>query len=69
MRLIYFISEEWWTYTEEKASELANCFDKKEQYFLDIFFQGGARMVNHHKEVNPYNALKSEKAAELREGT
>jgi hypothetical protein len=67
-RLIYFISEDWWTYTEEKATELAKRFDKKERYFLDIFFQGGARMVNHHKEVSPYNAFKSEKAAELREG-
>ncbi|KAJ7362723.1 hypothetical protein DFH08DRAFT_1025106, partial [Mycena albidolilacea] len=48
--------------------ELPKRFDKKERYFLDIFFQGRARMVNHHKEVSPYNAFKSEKAAELREG-
>ncbi|KAJ7623106.1 hypothetical protein DFH06DRAFT_1142892 [Mycena polygramma] len=35
--------------------------------FLDIFFQGGAHMVNHHEKTNPYNAFKAEKAAERRE--
>ncbi|KAJ7463589.1 hypothetical protein FB451DRAFT_1403611 [Mycena latifolia] len=42
-------------------------FDKTPRYFLDIFYQGGARMVNSHTKVNAYNAFKSEKAAECRE--
>ncbi|KAJ7429763.1 hypothetical protein B0H11DRAFT_1872497 [Mycena galericulata] len=52
----------------ERAHRLAEKYDKKSCYFLDLFFQRGARMVNQQKEINPYNAFKSEKAAELREG-
>jgi hypothetical protein len=51
----------------EKAEELAVRFDKKPRYFLDVFFQGSARMVNHQEKINPYNAFKSEKGAEVRE--
>ncbi|KAJ6591775.1 hypothetical protein DFH09DRAFT_1073634 [Mycena vulgaris] len=58
---------EWVTDTHKKAEELALRFDKKARYFLDIFYQGGAHMVNHHKKINAYNAFKSEKAAECRE--
>ncbi|KAJ7257568.1 hypothetical protein B0H12DRAFT_1015376 [Mycena haematopus] len=57
----------WVAANEAKAVELGKQFDKTPRYFLDIFYQGGARMVNHHKEINPYNAFKSEKAAERRE--
>ncbi|KAJ7124576.1 hypothetical protein C8R43DRAFT_847321, partial [Mycena crocata] len=46
---------------------LATRFDKKARYFLDMMFQGGARMVNHQEKVNPYNAFKAMKAAEMRE--
>ena len=60
-------SGEWVTETHKKAEELALRFDKKARYFLDIIFQGGAHMVNHHEKVNAHNAFKSEKAAELRE--
>ncbi|KAJ6614645.1 hypothetical protein B0H10DRAFT_1694364, partial [Mycena sp. CBHHK59/15] len=59
--------DDWRMYTNEKASELAERFDLKPRYFLDVFFQGGAKMVNHQEKVNPYNAFKSEKAAENRE--
>ncbi|KAJ7281722.1 hypothetical protein C8J57DRAFT_1056136 [Mycena rebaudengoi] len=58
---------EWLTYTYAKATELAERFDRKQRYFLDIFFQGGAHMVHHQEKVNPYNAFKAEKAAECRE--
>ncbi|KAJ6605049.1 hypothetical protein B0H10DRAFT_1743191, partial [Mycena sp. CBHHK59/15] len=58
---------EWVTETHKKAEELALRFDEKARYFLDVIFQGGAHMVNHHEKVNAYNAFKSEKAAELRE--
>ncbi|KAF8212735.1 hypothetical protein K438DRAFT_1566254 [Mycena galopus ATCC 62051] len=51
----------------ERATQLAEKYDKKLRYFLDLFFQGGARLVHQQKEINPYNAFKSEKAAELRE--
>ncbi|KAJ7473509.1 hypothetical protein FB451DRAFT_1558700 [Mycena latifolia] len=57
----------WTKYTEETAQRLAERFDKTPRYFLDIFYQGGARMVNSHTKVNAYNAFKSEKAAECRE--
>jgi hypothetical protein len=59
---------EWYSYTIVKANDLAQRFDKKPRYFLDIFFQGGARMVNHHSKVNVHNAFKSMKAQELHEG-
>jgi hypothetical protein len=55
---------EWYTYTLAKADELGNRFDKKPRYFLDIFFQGGAKMVTHHSNTNAYNAFKSLKATE-----
>jgi hypothetical protein len=60
--------DEWFTSTMAKANELAAQFDKKPRYFLDIFFHGGARMVNHHEKVNPHNAFISLKAQELRAG-
>ncbi|KAJ7859083.1 hypothetical protein B0H14DRAFT_3446923 [Mycena olivaceomarginata] len=53
------------TYLRNKALELAERFKKKERYFLDIFYQAGARMVNAQEVTNPYNAFKSEKAAQL----
>ncbi|KAJ6624398.1 hypothetical protein B0H10DRAFT_1740901, partial [Mycena sp. CBHHK59/15] len=59
--------DEWRVFTNEKASELAERFDLKPRYFLDLFFQGGAKMVHHQEKINPYNAFKSEKAAEMRE--
>jgi hypothetical protein len=59
---------EWYSYTLAKADELGKRFDKKPRYFLDIFFQGGAKMVNHHHKTNAYNAFKSIKAAELNDG-
>ncbi|KAJ6603151.1 hypothetical protein B0H10DRAFT_1957892 [Mycena sp. CBHHK59/15] len=59
--------DEWRALTNEKASELAERFDLKPRYFLDLFFQGGAKMVHHQEKINPYNVFKSEKAAEMRE--
>ncbi|KAJ7102690.1 hypothetical protein C8R43DRAFT_963918 [Mycena crocata] len=59
--------DEWRDYTFAKADELAEQFDMKPHYFLDIFFQGGAKMVHHQEKVNAYNAFKAERAAENRE--
>lgn len=59
---------EWYSYTLAKADELGKLFNKKPRYFLDMFFQGGVRMVNHRHKTNAYNAFKSLKAAELTEG-
>lgn len=55
---------EWYTYTLAKADELGERFDKKPRYFLDIFFQGGAKMVTHRSNTNAYNTFKSLKATE-----
>ncbi|KAJ6456757.1 hypothetical protein C8R45DRAFT_844700, partial [Mycena sanguinolenta] len=51
----------------QKAAEYGAEFDLNPRYFLDIFFQGGAKMVHHQERINPFNAFKSEKAAEHRE--
>jgi hypothetical protein len=67
-RLIDDAVSEWYTYTLAKADDLGKRFNKKPRYFLDIFFQGGAKMVNHHHKTNAYNAFKSLKAADLNEG-
>jgi hypothetical protein len=59
--------DEWTKSTLNTASELARRFDKKERYFLDIFFQGGAHLIHKHTKVNAYNAFKHLKAEELRD--
>jgi hypothetical protein len=59
---------EWVSETFAKADELATRFKRTQHYFLDVLFQGGAHMINHQDEVNPYNAWKTVKAAESREG-
>ena len=62
------VIEEWFANTNATANRLAERFNKKPRYFLDIFFHGGARMLTHHEKVNPHNAFMSMKAKELREG-
>ncbi|KAJ7735458.1 hypothetical protein B0H16DRAFT_1327088 [Mycena metata] len=57
----------WFAETMALADKLALEFDLKPKYFHELFFQGGARMVIHQEKINPYNAFKSEKAAECRE--
>ena len=47
---------EWYSATLIKAEQLAKKFDKKPHFFLELFFQGGARMVQKRKKVNPWNA-------------
>jgi hypothetical protein len=64
----YLSTAEWFSYTEAKAVELGKKYDKWPRYFLDIFFQGGAHMVNHQDKTNPYNAFKNEKATQRRNG-
>lgn len=59
---------EWYTYMLAKANNLGKCFNKKPGYFLNIFFQGAAKMVNHHQKTNACNAFISLKAADLNEG-
>ncbi|KAJ6626528.1 hypothetical protein B0H10DRAFT_1746922, partial [Mycena sp. CBHHK59/15] len=58
---------EWFAQTQATAEALAVRFHVKPRYFLDIFFQGGARMVHHHEKINPYNTFKALKAEECRE--
>ncbi|KAJ7673735.1 hypothetical protein DFH06DRAFT_979023 [Mycena polygramma] len=57
----------WITKIYTEAETLGERFGKSQHYFLDILMQGGARMINHQEVVNPYNAWKAAKAAELRE--
>jgi hypothetical protein len=59
---------EWYSATLLKANELAVTFNKKPRFFLDLFFQGGARMVHKHKKVNPWNAWMSMQAEKLNAG-
>ena len=59
---------EWYLYTLAKADDLRKRFNKKPCYFLDIFFQGSAKMVTHCNKTNSFNAFKSLKAMELNEG-
>ncbi|KAJ7797721.1 hypothetical protein B0H13DRAFT_2392032, partial [Mycena leptocephala] len=59
--------QKWMEDTNELANTLGKEFDMKPRYFLDIFFQGGAHMINHQEVTNPYNVFKSFKAAEARE--
>ena len=60
--------DEWTASTLNTASELACRFNKKERYFLNMFFQGGAHLVHKQTKVNAYNAFKHLKAEELRDG-
>ncbi|KAF8231537.1 hypothetical protein L208DRAFT_1205075, partial [Tricholoma matsutake] len=55
----------WYLYTITKANDLAHRFNKKPWYFLNVFFEGSAHMVNHHSKVNAHNMFKSIKAQEL----
>ncbi|CAK5261819.1 unnamed protein product [Mycena citricolor] len=68
MKYLEPLIADWFKSTIERADELSKRFNKKPRYFLDHFFQGGARMVNHQEKVNPFNAFKAFKAKEIREG-
>jgi hypothetical protein len=57
----------WKQSTLNTAADLANRFDKKERYFLDLFFQAGTHLVHQHKKVNAYNAYLHMKAEEMRD--
>jgi hypothetical protein len=59
--------QQWMESTNELAHSMATEFDMEPRYFLDIFFQGGAHMINHQDVVNPYNAFRGLKSMELRE--
>lgn len=60
--------QEWVSYTLNLAEELGNEFEKKPRYFLDLFFQSGARLVRSKTKVNAFNAFKSLKAEEINTG-
>jgi hypothetical protein len=58
----------WFAYMLVTANELAQRFNKKPRYFLDLFFNGGAHTVHEQKKINSYNAFIAMKAEELRAG-
>ncbi|KAK1222221.1 hypothetical protein PQX77_014937 [Marasmius sp. AFHP31] len=43
----------------------ASSYRRKEQYFLDLMFQGGVRLSREQKNTNPFNAFKYVKAHDL----
>ena len=49
--------EAWKQSTLNTAADLANRFDKKEHYFLNLFFQAGTHLVHQQKKVNAHNAF------------
>ncbi|KAJ6521708.1 hypothetical protein B0H19DRAFT_1043656 [Mycena capillaripes] len=59
--------QQWMEDTNQLAQAMATEFDMDSRYFLDIFFQGGAHMINHQEAINPYNAFRGLKSMELRE--
>ncbi|KAJ7438530.1 hypothetical protein B0H11DRAFT_1752670 [Mycena galericulata] len=58
---------EWFADTLALADKLSAEHKQKPKYFLEMMFQGGARMVNQQHKQNPWNAFTAEKAAECRE--
>ncbi|KAF8169210.1 hypothetical protein K438DRAFT_1941401 [Mycena galopus ATCC 62051] len=61
------VVQEWCDITHTMAQKLAKKYDRDEKYYLELFFQGSAHMIKHQEVINPYNAFKHEKAAEVRE--
>ncbi|KAJ6550324.1 hypothetical protein B0H19DRAFT_1093671 [Mycena capillaripes] len=59
--------QQWMESTNELATTLGKEFELSTRYFLDIFFQGGAHMINHQEAINPYNAFRGLKSMEIRE--
>ncbi|KAJ7506729.1 hypothetical protein B0H11DRAFT_1674380, partial [Mycena galericulata] len=58
---------QWYADAVSLAEDLSAKYKKKPKYYLEMMFQGGAKMIHHQEKTNPYNAFKSEKAAECRE--
>ena len=69
VRCITEVSDEavhdWKANTLTLAMGLVHRFNKKRQYFLNLFFQGGVHLVHKQTKVNPHNAFLSMKAQEL----
>ncbi|KAF9032734.1 hypothetical protein BJ165DRAFT_1332693, partial [Panaeolus papilionaceus] len=57
----------WFQDTKAKANKLAECFNKRPWYFLDIFFGGSTRMVSHQTKTNAHNAYLHFKSEENRD--
>ena len=55
----------WKASTLTLATELACRFNKKECYFLNLFFQSGVHLMRKQTKVNAHNAFLSMKAQEL----
>ncbi|KAL0572556.1 hypothetical protein V5O48_009413 [Marasmius crinis-equi] len=49
------------------AEKQGRMFGKKDRYFKDMIFNGGAHLKHLKREISPYNAFRSEKAREIRE--
>ena len=60
--------QEWFANTVALAEELAVKHSKKPRHFLDLFFQGGARMLTQRNTTNSWNAWSSITAAKENNG-
>ena len=58
---------EWFSATMAKTEVMANKYNKKPCYFLDIFFHGGAHLVHKHCTTS-WNAFLSKKADKVNGG-
>jgi hypothetical protein len=59
---------EWMVDIREKAEQLGDKYQLSTRYFLNMFFQNGLRLTKPQAVTNSFNAWKSEKALELKEG-
>ncbi|KAL0065632.1 hypothetical protein AAF712_007410 [Marasmius tenuissimus] len=53
----------------DKCITLGQTYKMKSRYFLDMVYQGGVRLMKPANDTNPFNAFKSVKAYDRREGT
>ena len=53
---------DWKASTLTLALDLAHHFNKKQHYFLNLFFQGGIHLIHKQTKVNPHNPFLSMKA-------
>ncbi|KAF9048995.1 hypothetical protein BJ165DRAFT_1311016, partial [Panaeolus papilionaceus] len=57
----------WFEKALEHADELAERFNKRPRYFLDIFFSSGARMLSQQTKTNPHKVFLHFKSEEARD--
>ncbi|KAL0567628.1 hypothetical protein V5O48_014361 [Marasmius crinis-equi] len=59
--------EQWLKDTLQKADDMVKLYGRSRRYLLDMFFQGGVKLVRPRNKPNAYNAFKWWKSRENRE--